>query len=93
MPTTLETGQLEPVANLCERITGRRPSPATVWRWTRKGTAAGILRTQKVFGALHTTEAEFRRWAQAGRDAPTGHERDDDQDDVTDEQLAEAGIL
>lgn len=58
----LEVGTLEPVSLLARRLSGRRPSPATVWRWVAKGTAQGVLPSVKLYGAPHCTEAAFRAW-------------------------------
>lgn len=58
----LDTGTLEPVSLLARRLSGRRPSPATVWRWVTRGTAAGVLPTVRMYGAPHTTEAAMRAW-------------------------------
>lgn len=58
---------LEPVATVAKRITGKRPSPATIYRWCRKGLAGGRIRLKWVFhsGAMHTTEAAFREFIAA----------------------------
>ena len=84
----LETGQLEPVSLLARRISGRRPSPATVWRWIAKGTAQGVLPSVKLYGLPHTTEAAFRAWLR-GEFAPAAGPDVDAGDDA----LRAAGLL
>lgn len=84
----LETGTLEPVSLLARRLSGRRPSPATVWRWVVKGTAQGILPSLKLYGAPHTTEAAFRAWLRGEFAPATAADVD-----ASDESLRAAGLL
>jgi hypothetical protein len=84
----LESGQLQPVRSLALRLSGRRPSPATVWRWTTKGTRNGILPTVRLYGAPHTTETAFRAWLR-GEFAPINPA----DIDASDEALRAAGLL
>lgn len=57
---------LEQVRELVKELPkGARPSPATVWRWTRKGARGTKLHTIKVCGKLLTTREEFRRFIAA----------------------------
>lgn len=67
----LSVGTLQPVTKILSDITGRRPSPASVWRWHAKGTARnGKLPTVMLYGAVCSTEAAVRAWL-AGQFAPT----------------------
>lgn len=90
----LDSGTLEPVTTIAKRITGKRPSPATVWRWAHKGMCGGSVRLAwaKHSGCLVTTEAAFRDFitAQTEQHAARAAERpDDDSDDA----LRAAGLL
>lgn len=58
------SGTLEPVAVVAERVTGSRPSPPTIYRWCRKGLAGGKVRLSSVLhgGCWRTTDAAFREF-------------------------------
>jgi len=55
----LESDDLRPVWIVARDRTGRRPSPATVWRWVRKGVRGGRLEAVFLQGVWHTTSAAF----------------------------------
>lgn len=92
----LLAGQLGPVTRIAQHRTGRRPSPATIWRWCRKGLRGGV-RLTAVFhsGAWHTTDRAFEQFlldqtlAQQDRD-PTGAA---DRSAASDDALRAAGLL
>lgn len=57
----LETGELEPITTIAQRITGKRPSRPTIWRWLRKGVAGGVkLPARFAMNVWMTTEAAYR---------------------------------
>jgi hypothetical protein len=58
-PLTHTPEQLQPVPTVAEQRTGRRPSPATCWRWIRRGTRGGRLRASYIHGRWYTTPSDF----------------------------------
>lgn len=102
MPTTTtpltidpETDDLRPVASLAESLTGRKPAPATVWRWCQKGKRhSGKLPALRVFGTWHTTRAALLTWLCADStqvdETPT---ESSDRSESTSRRLAEAGLI
>ena len=67
-----DTDDLRPVAQLMGDLTGRRPSPATIWRWCRRGTSrAGRLPGLTVYGQWHTTREALVDWLRRGSELPT----------------------
>lgn len=63
----LETGTLEHVGVIAKRITGRRPTPSTIWRWCTQGLRGGRIRLACAFhaGRWCTTEDAFRAFIEA----------------------------
>lgn len=55
----LESDDLRPVWIVARDRTGKRPSPATVWRWVRKGIRGGRLEAVFLQGVWQTTPAAF----------------------------------
>jgi hypothetical protein len=53
------SGPLEHVATIATRRMGKRPSPATIWRWVRRGNRHGTVKLTAVCyaGYWATTEA------------------------------------
>jgi hypothetical protein len=86
----LTTDQLRPVAQVAADCTGRRPSPASVWRWTRKGTRGGRLEAYYVHGVWCTTPEAFADFIRRQTDAALATPAADEPDD---EQLRAAGLL
>lgn len=91
----LKTGTLEPVASVAQRKTGKRPPPATIWRWCRKGLRGGKVKLAAAFhgGSWCTTDAAFDAFIAAqtatqqmrhGSHAPVG---------CDDDALRDAGLL
>lgn len=72
-----ETGPLEHVATISRRVTGKKPAPATTWRWCRKRLKGGTTKLDCVYhgGCWCTTEAAFIRFIERQTEAmlqPTG---------------------
>ena len=55
----LDTDDLIPVGQLAEQRLGKRPSPATLWRWKLKGVNGAKLAVVKSDGCWMTTRAAF----------------------------------
>jgi hypothetical protein len=81
--TLLSNGILELVVTIMVRLTGRRPHPSSLWRWTRRPGRGGPLPAQMIYGQWHSTEAAIREWLarksayQPRRDAVTTGPSDD----------------
>ena len=90
LPEILD-GQLEHVATVAKKRTGKRPSPATVWRWCRKGVKGGIkLTAVYASGYWQTTDAAFDEFlARQTNYALTP----DPSPEVSDDDLKAAGLL
>ena len=61
MAIDLEYDTLEPVSLIAKRLTGKRPSHPTIWRWVKQGVRGGTV-TLEAFcyaGSWHTTRAAF----------------------------------
>lgn len=87
------TGQIEAVSIIAKRRTGKRPSPATVWRWCRKGVRGGAVKLQAVFhgGCWQTTPEAFDQFiADQTAAALCEHE---ESDNASDADLIGAGLL
>lgn len=81
---------LEPVQTLCRRVIGKRVSPATLWRWVRRGTRAGRLEAVHVNGTWYTTADAFADFVNRQTAAQLGESaRSVDIDD----ELRAAGLL
>lgn len=61
----LENDTLTPVAILAETRTGRRPCPATIWRWRVKGCHGVKLQAVLVGSRWCTTSAAFAEFIRA----------------------------
>lgn len=106
MPATLsapvvtidvENDDLIAVTAEAKRRTGKRPSPATVWRWVKKGVRGVRLEAVQLFGAWHTTRAAFGRFiaAQTAAALPIADSDDApaDRSPETAAKLKAAGLL
>lgn len=94
----LEQGELEPVNTICQRRLGKRVSPATIWRWTRKGVRGGIkLQASYACGCWCTTEAAFAWFIEAQTaertGSYTGGDDPDERDPATERRLRAAGLV
>ncbi len=86
----LETGTLEHVATVARRLTGVRPSPATIWRWCRKGLRSGTVKLDCVYhsGMWQTTDAAFQRFVDRQTESALATSGG-----ASDEELEAAGLL
>lgn len=82
---------LEPVAGVAERLTGQRPSPATLWRWLRKGCRGAKLNAVMHSGRWLCTEADFRQFIEDQTAAALGESAGSDED--LSERLLDEGLL
>ena len=64
MSADLLSGKLDHVAQVAKRRTGKRPSPATIFRWVKKGLRGGKVKLAAKFhsGYWATTEAAFDKF-------------------------------
>ena len=97
-PLTVDpkTDDLKPVVELLKDLTGRRPSPATIWRWCSKGTKrGGRLPAFKVLGTWHSTRAALLQWLAAESDRTDSHavDRPSGRDPSTKKRLTKAGLI
>lgn len=93
-----DADDLVTVASEAKRRTGKRPSPATVWRWTHKGCRGVLLKAVHCFGAWHTTReafSEFIRDQSAAAMAASVFSDDApaERDEATAKKLRAAGVL
>jgi len=90
-----EHDDLRPVSLLARELTGRRPSPATIWRWCVKGTArAGRLPALTVFGSWHSTREALVEWLRRGSErSAVPNDPPADRPASTERRLKEAGLL
>jgi len=97
-PLTLDpdAGDLRPVAELLTSLTGRRPSPPTVWRWCVKGTRrAGKLPAVKLFNQWHSNRKALLQWLAADSERPDVPTDDEPgpRDTELEKQLQTAGLI
>ena len=87
----LLSGELSHVATIAKRRTGKRPAPATVWRWVKKGLRGGSIRLQAVYtsGYWATTEAAFDEFINQQTEAAFATMATD----VSDDDLKAVGLL
>lgn len=96
-----EHDHLIPIVRLVEARLGRRPSPATVWRWRLRGVRAGGVRIRleavRVAGVWHTTPAAWAAFIAAQTEAaaePRAIEKDEaGRPPETMRRLQDAGLL
>lgn len=89
-------GKLAPIADEFEALTGKRPSPATIWRITTKGNGrAGVLPSLVVLGQRMTVRQALVDWLQRGSEPAHAADADDsgERDEATDRRLRAAGLL
>lgn len=95
----LETDELTPVAELCRKRLGRSISPATRWRWIKRGVRGGIrLEAVLVNGQWMTTPAAFAQFlreqtAAALRLPDVGDDSPAERPKATERKLRAAGLL
>lgn len=88
------SGTIEAVSVIAKRRTGKRPSPATIWRWCRKGVRHGSIKLQSVFhgGCWQTTAEAFDQFI-ADQTAAALGENCPEENDASDADLIAAGLL
>ncbi|QDT34083.1 DUF1580 domain-containing protein [Thalassoglobus polymorphus] len=84
-------GQLAHVATVALNRTGKKPSPATVWRWCKRGLRGGTIKLQAIYhsGYWQTTPEAFNAFLKAQTEAAKAG----NSGDATDESLKAAGLL
>lgn len=88
-----QTDDLRSVAALMADLTGRRPSPPTVWRWCVRGTRrAGKLPALRVYGSWSTTRKALVEWLQRESERPAA-DAAAKRDPATERRLRAAGLL
>lgn len=95
--SSLLAGELAPVASVAKKRTGLRPSPATIWRWLRKGVCNGTVRLEAVChgGKWLTTPAAFEKFLTDQTAHALGNAVSDksSESDDSDAALLAAGLL
>lgn len=95
-PTTIdiENDTLVLVRAEAKRRTGKNPSPATQWRWIRKGCRGVKLEAVQCFGAWYTTATAFSRFIQGMTQAALeSSESPAERSEETTAALKAAGVL
>jgi hypothetical protein len=95
MNDSLLQGELAPIVSIAKARTGRRPSPATVWRWVRKGVCGGQVRLQAVYhsGKWLTTPDAFDQFIQDQTATALASSEPEKPEDTSDADLIAAGLL
>jgi hypothetical protein len=95
LPESLR-GQLDPVAIVAKRRTGRKPSKPTIWRWCKRGCRGVRLEAANHSGQWYTTAEAFDQFL-AGQTAAAlaapDPERQATDRAAEDDELREAGLL
>ncbi len=88
------SGELAHVMAVALKRTGQKPSPATVWRWCKKGLRGGTIKLAAIHhsGYWQTTPEAFDAFLNAQTEAALA-DHDTVDGGVTDEDLKEAGLL
>ena len=93
----VECDQLVPLGTLLKQRLGKRPSPATQWRWRLHGVGGVRLECVLVGGVWYTTAAAFAEFVrvQTANCSPTPMDSDApaERSDVKKRKLAVAGLL
>ena len=90
----IETDDVRPVAELMKQLTGRRPSPPTVWRWCERGTKRqGVLPSVSIFGSRHTTREALQEWLSRGSGPTPPSPEPAERSEATSRRLKAAGLL
>lgn len=87
--------ELTPVATEARRRTGKRPSPATIWRWCRRGCRGVRLEAVQVLGSWHTTREAFDAFVrgQTAEALATSDDATEERSEETAAKLRAAGVL
>ena len=89
MPKLPHNKLLRPIPQQAERLTGKRPSPATVWRWLRKGCRGVKLNALMLGGQWLCTEDDFREFLRGQTEAQFARTSGG----ASDEELEAVGLL
>ena len=89
--SNLLSGTLSHVAHVAKSKTGKKPSPATVWRWCKKGMRGGKIKLKAIYhsGYWQTTPEAFDEFLQRQTDYALAKPKDD----ATDAELEAVGLL
>jgi len=88
--------KLQLLLPLLDQMLGHKPSPATIWRWCRKGVKVSDrrvkLRATRIGGKLYATVEDVERFIVA-QNPPTDHEDEQsERSPVTQRRLESAGL-
>ena len=92
----LLSGQLSPVSKVVETRTGKRPTPAAIWRWCRKGLRGGTIKLEAIHnsGTWMTTPAAYDDFLRRQTEAALAESGDAPEiPDVSDDDLRAEGLL
>jgi hypothetical protein len=89
MTTAVADELLRPIAKIAESRTGKRPAPATVWRWIRKGVRGAKLDAKLLGGSWLCTDQDFDRFIAEQTAAALASSIET----ATDDELREEGLL
>ncbi len=93
----IETDALIPLGELAKQRLGKRPSPATLWRWRLRGVNGARLAVVKSGGCWMTTAAAFAEFLRAQtancQPAPLDTDVPTERSAATAKKLAAAGLL
>lgn len=90
----LPAGQFNRVPTIAQQRTSQRPSPATVWRWCKKGLRGGRIKLRAIYhsGQWHTTAEAFDEFLNAQTEAAFS-QNEKPVEDVSDADLRAQGLL
>lgn len=92
----IDAEQLQPLLPLLGKILGKRPAPATAWRWTNHGVKVGDdrikLRALRIGGRLYASTEDVQAFI-AAQNPPDENEPSDQRSPATERRLQEAGLL
>lgn len=80
-----------PIADACRHLSGKRPAPATVWRWIRRGVRGERLNALRIRGRWHCTEGQLRDFLERSTKATLSESVPDNSS--SDESLRQNGLL
>lgn len=84
---------LQEVRTLAKSAFQSRISPATLYRWIRKGSHGCRLDAVKIGRKWFTTPERFQKFVEAQTEAATQIEPSATQNDVSDDELRACGLL
>lgn len=90
MQSTESQPEYMPIGAICQRLTGTRPAPATVWRWIRRGVRGHRLHALRIRGRWYCTRADMHDFLLRSTEATLG---DLPATSTDDDALRAAGLL